>query len=279
MLTAKNFRLDWHNEFKKLAPYLAGRCGVIRLEYKSEDAAPGIFNYHLKEMFSRNGNQMWLSLRIDQEWYTTHRARGILDEMDRLLTKVGFPAEKPRHGLALTGLANGNDVGGDLTVAFENSTLNLGGLPKESLHERAEAVCAAMSRYIAAGGHFMIVLNDAPLRDQAVFWRDVWESGLSAMSGHLLLVIHAGPGAGGKVHPDCPGASETLFLPDSVQSDETRLEQIYDDLIGIFRAEGIADAEARAQTHLAGNADSMSRLHATLSTVIMKAKQRLGSTC
>lgn len=276
MHKAAHYRLDWRSEFEKLSPYLDGSGGVVRIEYNSEDAAPSFLNHNLKEDFGKPDNAMWISLRIDHEWFTTRQAIGILDEINRLLTEAGFPAEEKQAERELLQILTDNDVDGDMTTTIENLTINQGGGPKvKALRARTTTVCAAMNGYVEAGGHFMIIVNDTPIAEQTDFWQQIWNAGLAeAGGGNLVLMIHAGPKAGRKQHHDSPEPNERITLPDSVETDETRCEHIYDDLIDAFTAAGVQDAVGSATVHLESNKQSVLQLHMNLSANIMAVKMR-----
>ncbi len=278
MFKAAHYRLDWRSELEKIARYLKGRGGVVRVDYRSEDAAPEKFNHILKESFGTAGNRMWLSLRIDREWFTTRQAQGILDELDRLLTSAGFPADRSPEEHDVVKIVADNDVQGNMTTTIQGNIFNFrDGLPGRALAARRASVCLSMRKYIACGGHFMIVVNDAPLSEQSVFWQQIWNAGLSEVVGeNLLLVIHSGPKSERRQHQDSPEANETIFIPDSLEGDEIRQEHVYDDLIDVFQSESIPGAAECAATYLANNTKSVLQLHANLSATLMSVKRRLG---
>ena len=68
----------------------------------------------------------------------------------------------------------------------------------------------------------MIVLNDASLKDQSPFWRDLWDKGFGALVADGLLLVkmideqnkHQGR------HPDEPDPEQTISLP--VDFDDSR---------------------------------------------------------
>jgi len=278
MRDAVSFRLDWRSEFKRLSQYLDGiRGGVIKVEYDSEDAAPDKFNFFLKEYFGKPKNGMRCSLRIDHEWYTTRQVFGILDEIGRILADAGFPADLDQADCVSGGnvVAN-NSVHGDMTVAIQGSTITINGrVDERALRARLESICAAMRKYVGAGGHFMFVVNDAPLADQAEFWQRIWNAGLSAAVGeNAVLVIGAGPKSGKRHHPDSPEPDELIVLPISVLTDEVRQDVIYDDLVEIFQSNGIKGAESAAQTYLTCHAHSMLQLNMQLSATLMSIRNR-----
>jgi hypothetical protein len=269
---ASHYRIDWRREFEALAPYLKGKGGIVGIEYDSDEAASDKFNYLLKENFGRPGNHMWSSLRVDHDWFTTHKAAGILDEMNRLLTDAGFPAERTQEEHYALNLFSGNDLEqGDLTSNWTNVTLHVGGLlAGAALRARVRAVSEAMCRYIACGGHFMIVVNDAPVSHQSEFWRDIWLGGLAEACGEkLLLVIHAGPRAGRRYHDDSPQLDERVFLPNSFEAEDSRQDDAYDDLFDVFKAEGFENPGESATLHLTGTMSSVRQLHVKLSAAIM----------
>lgn len=274
---AAHYRLNWKAEIKKLRPYMEGRGGVVAIEYASEDAAPEKFNYLLKEDFGKPGNGMWNSMRIDHEWYTTRRAEGILDELDRLLGEAGFAAEGKAEHAPLT-LLSENTVKGNMTVNMVGVVLHGGYIRTDRLlRARVKSVCGAMRRYVDAGGHFMIVVNDAPISNQATFWREIWNDGLSHASGdNVLLIIHAGPKAGRLQHSESPSPDEVIYLPSSVESDDSRQDDIYDDLFTIFEKEGFHEPAECAAIHLSNNKSSIRQLHVQLSAAIMNVKKRTG---
>lgn len=272
---ATDYRIDWDFEFNKLRPYLLGKYGVVCLEYRSEDAAPEKFNHILKEDFGKNpGNSRWTSIRIDDDWYTTRKAGGILEQFERLLTDVGFPPAKAgRQGFDLS-VASDNDVGGDMSITMSDVNIYIGA----GLSAQLDAVCESMRNFIRNGGHFMIVVNDAAIRDQSEFWQRIWKAGLeAACEGGVLLVIHSGPRSERRRHADSPDPDETLFLPDSVEADQGRHDEMYDDLIDIFKKEGFKEPGESAVLYLTNLKSSVRLVNMRLSAAIMAVRKSAGS--
>jgi hypothetical protein len=138
---------------------------------------------------------------------------------------------------------------------------------------RSNAVFEAMKRYIEAGGRFMVTVNDMPLSDQTEFWQQVWNAGLASASGKdMLLVIHAGPKAGGQMHHDSPPANERIILPDAVEEDSERDYQFFDDISDAFAKGGVETARVPANVHLENNRASILQINMKLSAAIMSAK-------
>lgn len=274
MLNGDKFRLDWHQEFKKLSCHLNGQGGVIHLEYQSENSAPLKFNYFLKEAFATD-NASWRSLRIDHEWFTTRQAYGMLDEIDRLLAEVGFRAEFPIEANAAVNILTEVDVAGNMTTNINGLHVNCGaGRSGRAFRERAEAVFEAVRRYVESGGRFMVIVNDMPLSDQTEFWQQIWNAGFSAAGGEdMLLLIHVGPKAGYQRHHDSPPASERIILPDSVEEDCDRDYQFFDDLSDAFANAGIGEPHVPAGVHLENNRASILKINMKLSAAIMSAKK------
>lgn len=277
---AKHYRLDWESEFRRLKPFLDGRGGVVCIEFYDEHAAPEKFSHLLKEAFGRPDNQMWFSLRIDPDWDTTHEPEWVLDELARLLAKAGFPVEEAASGPEYINILSGNDVGGDMQVGMDGVDFYIDARGRGSARRaRLEAVCAAMARYVAAGGHIMIVVNDAPVAAQTRFWREIWRGGLADAGGDNLLLVHyIGPAAGHQPHQDSPEAEMSLVLPSSIESDERRQEEVYDDVFSIFESAGYGREAAAmaADTLLASNGRSVQELHSGLSKLILRRKTKSG---
>lgn len=268
---ASHYRLDWLREFQILAPFLKGNAGIVGVEYASEEAAPDKFNHLLKEDFGRPGNRMWNSLRIDHDWFTTRKVGGILDEIDRLLTDAGFAVEPIQQERYDIGILSGNDIGGDFTANVQNMTVHVSGsLARAAVRARVSATSEEMRRYVRCGGHFMIVVNDTPLAEQSEFWHEVWNRGLAeACVENVLLVIHAGPKSGRRFHTDSPPPSKRFVLPDSIEADDLRQDQVYDDLYDVFKAEGFNDPAESAGTLLSATMSSVLQIHMKLSAAIM----------
>jgi hypothetical protein len=275
---ASHYRIDWHREFETLAPYLLGNGGVVGVEYDSEEAAADKFNHLLKEDFGRPGNRMWSSMRIDHDWFTTRRGGGILDEIERLLSAAGFASERAPERRFAIDLLSGNDIGGNFTANVENVSIQMGGaLAGAALRDRVRVTSEAMRRYVACGGHFMIVVNDAPVVDQSEFWQEIWLGGLAEACGDaLLLVIHAGPKARRQYHPESPQLDQRLFIPDSFETDDLRQDQVYDDLFDILKAEGFERPEETAGAFLTVTMSSVRQVHMKLSAVIMNKNKWSG---
>lgn len=276
MKAGKDFRLDWHPEFRALSPFLKRDGGVVVIEYSSIDAAPEKFNHLMKEEFSQSGNLNWVSLRIDNDWYTTRQIGDILDEFERLLGGVGFQVETTLHSRGDFHFIADNEVGGDLKIHLENVNISRSAPTWTDLKERIIAIGNALVNYQASGGRFMLVINDASLSEQSNFWNRIWHGGLEAyIHDSFLLVIHSGPRSERKVHPDAPEPNLRIFLPDSVEADESRQDSILDDLIDICMKNGVENPDSVAATYLECNKDSVRNLNANLIAKILDIKSRV----
>lgn len=217
-------------------------------------------------------------MRVDHEWFTTRRAAGILDEMDRLLADAGFSPERTQEERYAIDLLSGNDVSGDLTATLTNVTLQVGSpLAGAAFRTRLRAVSEAMRIYVASGGHFMIVINDAPASDQSGFWQEIWLGGLAEACGDkLLLIVHAGPRAGRRYHTDTPARDRLLYLPSSFEAEDSRQDDVYDDLFDLFKTEGFECPEESAGTFLNATMSSVRLLHLRLSAALMNKNRWKG---
>lgn len=273
MINGSKFLLDWHSERERISPYLRGKGGIIRLEYESENAAPHKFNHFLKEKFANQGNLLWCSIRIDHGWFTTRQVVGILDELDRLLSEVGFKPEIPEEASGPLKVLADNDVGGNMSSYIESLEINYGGFVSgRALRARTDAVFSAMKQYSESGGRFMVILNDMPIHEQNEFWSQVWNAGLSIAGGdRMLLVIHAGPKAKKQLHHDSPEPCERIVLPDSVEDGSERDGYFYDDIFDAFKDAGIAEPSSVAGVYLEAYRSSVLQINMKLSTAIMTA--------
>jgi hypothetical protein len=232
--SADYFRLDWRSELKKLQIYLEGKSGVVRIDFASDDAAADKFNYILKEDFGKIGNGSWLSLRIDWDWSTTYTVDDQINAFAKKLGEAGVVLEWPNSGLSGGDLFSDNSSEGDMNLTMTGNTVFNGfDTSAYAIQERVSAVCDAMRRYVADGGKFMVIVNDMSKANQGRFWRTFWNAGLREAGGDgLSLIYYVGSLCGDEPHEDAPAPDLQIALPSSIEGDETRENDVYDDILG-----------------------------------------------
>lgn len=274
------YRIDWRREFARLEPYFSGQGGVIHVHFRGADCAPNNFNAVLKRSFHDDRPVAErLSLRIDEAWHTTHTVDDILDAFEEKLRAAGFGMAASIAPDAGGQLLSNLSVAGDLNISISDSSLSAGaGRTTARRKQRLAAICQNLREYLRSGGRMLIELNDQPAAFQKQFW-GLWRSGLSALvESGLVLVYMIGPRAGGHAHADAPGPDEEINLPQSYETEDERQDHVYDDLIDIFRDNGLSPDEAStaATVHLRTTKSSVGKLHDELSGVLMDLSRKRG---
>ncbi|WP_152417449.1 hypothetical protein [Sandarakinorhabdus sp. AAP62] len=277
-MTAPTRKIDWRPELDAFSPYLADKCGVVRINFVNEDCAANQFSSLLKQSFvDRKGNGLRFSIRIDQDFASTHTPTDILDEFEAQLSRLGIEVKNDVTAVSLAILAD-NEVAGNMAVSVGSITQNYGFQPgRNHFAKRIIAVRDALEKFVAEGGRFMIEFRDRPISGQNSFWRDVWAPLLSHFQTSGMVFVHMlGPLCQQRAHEDAPLPNLTKTLPTEFASNEARQESAYDDLIDVFRDFGQTDmqASAAAATHLAQNLNSISNLHSNLTGVLLSLKSR-----
>ena len=275
-----HFRLDWLREAERLQPYFDGKPGVVRIDFDSEDAAVGKFNHFIKEQFQNgNGKGQWLSLRLDDEWSTTHALDDKIFVIARKLEEAGIVVDWKQGQSAVGNVASGNEAGGDINITISDS-VNMNGTdtsPK-GVQNRLGLVCDAMRQFINNGGHFMLIINDMKRRDQGKVWKSIWHAGLQDAGGDALsLVYYVGPECKGEPHEDAPAADVLFKLPDNIETDETRKNDVFNDVVEILTSQAGYSAEAAESAAcmlVDSSSDSVKRLHMGLSKAMMNLSAR-----
>lgn len=276
-----HFRLDWLREAKKLKPYFEGNPGVVRIDFESEDAAVDKFNHFVKEQFKNgHGNGQWLSLRLDDDWSTTHTIDDQIFAIARKLNEAGVGVDWDAQKVLVGDIASGNSAEtGNIDISIENSVFGLDASPN-GIQKRLELVCNAMMQFVASGGRFMLIVNDMKPEDQGKVWKSIWNAGLHEAGGdHISLVYYVGPKCGQGPHEDAPGPEVAFKLPHNIEADDARQQDIYDDVIDILTASvdcSEEEAIGAAGALVDSNSDSVRRLHISLSKTIMNWGARKG---
>lgn len=277
--SADSFRLDWKSEFQKLHPFLKGKGGVVRLDFESEDAAPSKFNHILKEDFGTSGNRTWLSLRVDDAWSTTYTVEDQIDAFARKLAEGGIVVDFPKAASSGGDVFSRNSADGDLNITVSGTTIVTGyDQSPSATRKRVEAICDGVRRLVKCGGHFMVVVNDMTQAEQGQFWRHFWHAGLAeAGGGNLLLVYYVGPKCGRRPHDDAPSPDLHLVLPKGIESDESRQNQVYDDIIDLFSNAGFSSEKAgmAADSIIAGHGHSVLAVQEGLVKLIWRLKAKV----
>lgn len=267
-------QIDWRSEIAAIRPYLEARSGVIHIRFQGPDCAPNQFSSLLKQMFSTFEGKRF-SIRVDHDFATTHVAHDILTEFETQLGNIGIKVAEPDLPPSIKILSD-IDTGGNSEIRVGSVSVNSD--PYHAIFDqRVTAVRAALEKFIAAGGRFMIEHRDAPERWQYMFLRSIWEPILSKFAGNGLVYIQMlGPECRQRPHEDAPGPDMIKTLPTGFETDEVREGHAYDDLIDIFEAEGhtVEAASAAATAHLENNLNSVSRLHNNLAGVLLSMKQK-----
>tara|TARA_R110002020_G_scaffold397910_1_gene607944 strand:- start:295 stop:1149 length:855 start_codon:yes stop_codon:yes gene_type:complete len=280
-MTVAKFRLDWRREHAKLTPIFRGEPCVVRIGFQSEDAAVDKFNYLIKEEFQNaNGNGQHLSARIDDAWSTTHTINDQIDAVARKLEEAGISIDWSQTQSGVGDVASGNQTDGDLDIDIANSVI-INGMDASAagVQKRLNLVCEGMRQFVANGGRFLLVVNDMDKQDQGKIWKAIWNAGLREAGGdRLSLVYYVGPKCGQEPHDDAPDPNVAFKLPHDIEADDTRQDEVYDDVVGILTDRGYSAEEAvgAAKMLVDSNSDSVRRLHMGLSKALMNWPMRKG---
>lgn len=280
-MNQENFRLDWRSEYRKLTPIFQGEPRIFRISFQSNDAAVDKFNYLIKEEFQNgNGNDQRLSARLDDAWSTTYTISDQIDAIARKLEEAGIPIDWSQTQSGVGDVASGNQTGGDLDIAISDSVIINGmDVSAAGVQKRLNLVSEAMRQFVASGGRFMLVVNDMEKQDQGKIWKAIWNAGLREAGGdRLSLVYFVGPKCGQEPHDDAPAPSVAFKLPHDIEADDTRQNEVYDDVVGILTDRGYSPEEAASAAGMLvdSNSDSVRRLHMGLSKAMMNWSVRKG---
>ena len=280
----ENFRLDWQSEAAELEPYFKGQPGVVRINFRSEDAAVGKFNHFIKKQFQDGvGNGQRLSLRLDEEWITTYTLDDQIHAIAEKLKEAGIVFDRP-HGQVATAIgevASRNVSGGDTIISISNISIENGeNVSPRGFQGRREIVFNAMERFVEKGGRFMLIVNDMKRDHQGKIWKSIWDAGLKKAGGdHVSLIYYVGPKCGHEPHDDAPAPDVEFRLPDDIETDKGRREEVYKDILEILDHKGYnkETASAIADTIVSINSHSVKELHMGLSKTIMSIAAKKGS--
>ena len=276
-----HFRLDWQSEAKKLKPIFDGGPGFVRIDFQSVEAAVDKFNHFIKEQFQNgNGNGERLSVRLDDDWSTTHTINDQIDAVARKLEEAGISIDWSQTQSGVGDVASGNQTGGDLDIDIANSVI-VNGMDASAagVQKRLNLVCEAMRQFVANGGRFLLVVNDMDKQNQGKIWKAIWNTGLREAGGdRLSLVYYVGPKCGQEPHDDAPAPNVAFTLPHSIEADDTRQDEVYDDVFEILTDRGYSSEEAvgAAKMLVDSNSHSVRRLHLGLSNTLMNLSVRRG---
>ena len=283
-MSRENFRLDWQSEAAELEPYFKGQSGVVRINFRSENAAVGKFNHFIKKQFQDGvGNGQRLSLRLDEEWITTYTLDDQIHAIAKKLKEAGIVFDQP-HGQTATAIgevASGNKSGGDMKIIISNVLIENGvDTSSRGFQDRREIVFDAMKQFVDNGGSFMLIVNDMKRGHQGEIWKSIWDAGLKKAGGdHLSLIYYVGPKCGHEPHDDAPAPDIEFRLPHDIETDKGRQEEACKDILEILVREGYNEEEASAAANaiVSSNNDSVKKLHVGLSKTIMSHAAKKGS--
>ena len=280
----ENFRLDWLSEAAKLEPYFKGQSGVVRINFRSNDAAVGKFNHFIKEQFQdRDANGQRLSLRLDEEWLTTYTLDDQIHTIANKLKEAGIVFDWPHEqaATAIGKVASGNKSDGDIKINISNVLIEHGvDVSPRGFQGRREIVFDAMKKFVENGGRFMLIVNDMKRDHQGKVWKSIWNSGLQKAGGnHVSLIYYVGPQCGHEPHDDAPAPDVEFRLPHDIETDKGRQEEVCKDILEILVREGYNEeaASAAANTIVSINCHSVKELHMGLSKTIMSHAAKKGS--
>ncbi len=276
-----NFRLDWQREAKKLKPFFDGEPGVVRIDFQSTEAAVNKFNWFIEEQFQNaNGNGQWLSARLDDDWSTTYTVDDQIHAISRKLEEADIKVDWTQAQSGVGDVASGNQSDGDIDINISDSVIMNGmDASPAGVQKRLNLLCDALRQFVASGGRFMLVVNDMKQQNQGKIWKAIWNAGFRDAGGdRLSLVYYVGPKCGQEPHDDAPSPDVAFTLPHSIEADETRQEEVYDDVVEILTARGYSSDEAvsAAAMLVDSNSDSVRRLHMGLSNAMMNWSARKG---
>lgn len=275
---ANHFRLDWRQEMQQLGPFLCGKGGVVRIDFQTEKAAQGKFSHLLKEDFIATGNGRCFSIRFDDKWSTTFTVDDQIAEFAEKLSNSGIEVKFERTATGPIDYLSNNSVEGDF-IAYAPGAVFVNGFDQSAYaqRKRVAAICDGVRRFVAAGGRLMLVINDMPHNEQQPFWTRFWNAGLAEAGGeNLLLIYFTGPKCGTVPHDDAPSADLHLRLPEAISGDQKREDEVYDDIIDVFRKSGLdgGNSAVIAESILDLCGESVLAIQEGLSKKLQKMQQR-----
>jgi hypothetical protein len=272
-----NDQIDWRNEFAALRPYFNKKGGVVHIRYHGSESAPNAFLMTLKWRFEKfRLNESRASVRIDPEiGFTTHYT---IDVMQTIANKVGYALESSGALSATFNIASGNTSQAGMDVDVGSIHIDaLGHADAPMIRDRRITQLVMATRRFLSNGHFMIVLNDCTMAEQAFFWRDLWAKGFNNLTadGLLLVKMVDSEKQNQSKHPDEPEPTIRLSLP--VEYDDSRQLDVVEDLAAILVREikreknldlAHDDAIRRVQGVVFSHKGDISRLHREWSGVL-----------
>ena len=285
-MATRIYPIDWRDEFDRLAPYLGGRGGVVRVRYVGKRCAPSAFLGTLKSEYEcKSDNRIWRSIRIDHQVYSVRYLSGIRDEFVRLM-RLELPEANTIEGLPaeLTVFEDVEAESVEAEISHVSQHNYFGGenpaLMSRNRDRWVMALCDALAEFLNTN-HMMVVVNHGLHADQDEFWRYLWRGGLEKLVQSGLLLVHfvdVSDGAAASIHDLAPPAQLELDLPTAL-GQRARIDAI-EDLAGVIARTlpTIPVERARGEAHalVTAHVDDIPRLHSKLATCMMALQAEFG---
>lgn len=254
-----------------LRPYLAGKGGVIRIDYHGAGSAWKQFSAMLKERHAVL-NSPGFSVRLDPDYFTTRTLEDVIHVFEVKLAKNGYPVA--RNNVGPSNVLAGITSGGNTTISVTDSVFGVGGLEASKFrHARVAAIMTALDAFLNAA-RCMVVVHHHKAKERNFFWRDFWTGGLDELVAKGLSLIHLFDRDCDGLHADAPQPTLALTLPRDL-NEEKRRDDAYDDLYDVFIAHGMNGDQAAeaAESLLVYGDNSVAAVHDGLAKRLLKMAQ------
>lgn len=249
MTVAKEYVLDWREQYSTLEPYFNGRGGVVHVHVN--DISPtGVFVRALRSRWLAEDRWRfrWTSLLIDPDDPYTRELDGIVTEVHaKVLGRR--PKQRTRSTVNAT-IAAGNDVGGDLVVTGNEFVIESDHrLATAQVGERIDDICGALRKQLKKRRFALVVLNSHRYAksELVLLGRRLWAEGLDSLTAQGLLLVDISDPTSAANGCDAwpPRANVVIRLPAEFGKEEET--HAIDDLTAIAIEEGLCGTEAEAR--------------------------------
>lgn len=192
----EKIRIDWREQFDKLATYIDGKGGIVSISYNGEPCASNAFVATLRSSHNAINNNAVApksfspghTIIISKENYATRYMSELRGEFEQCLG-IKLPLVEKINDRFRSTIASNNSAQGNQTIETHIHYGDESEIGRSIERDKwVGDLCTQLER-ILKDRRVMLILTHGACDEQNVFWNKFWDKGIKKLVAHGLVLI------------------------------------------------------------------------------------------